>query len=108
MIATIPGAPGAPYKVGNTMTSITIEWPAPTDDGATTITDYEVKMDSGDGNGFISLGFTGDGSVPQFTQAGLTPGEEYFFKVIASNIVGAGPDSVATKIIAGKEPGAPA
>jgi hypothetical protein len=38
IIATIPGAPSAPFKSANTMTSITLEWEAPADDGATPIT----------------------------------------------------------------------
>lgn len=88
------------------MTSITIEWEEPDDDGATPITDYEVQMDSG--AGFITIGNTGSGASTQFTENDLTPGNDYYFLVIAHNIVGQGPDSIATKIIAGIEPQQPA
>jgi hypothetical protein len=89
------------------MTSITLEWQAPGDDGATPITDYEVQMDSGDGLGFIPIGKTGSGSSTTFLQEGLTAGADYFFLVVAENIVGWGPDSTATKITAGMEPDQP-
>ena len=102
IIATIPSASGQPVKISNTMSSVTIEWTEPVDDGATPITDYHVQMDSG--SGFITIGNTGSGAVLQFTESGLTPGQDYYFLVIAENIVGMGPDSPATKIIAGLEP----
>lgn len=56
------------------MTSITVEWLQPDDDGATPITDYEVQMDDGTGVGFVSIGSTGDGLITEFTEEGLTPG----------------------------------
>jgi hypothetical protein len=58
-------------------------------------------MDYGDGVGFEIIGYS---TTTTFTEEGLTPGEDYYFLVVAENIVGQGPDSLATKIIAGKEP----
>jgi hypothetical protein len=66
VIATTPGAPSAPVKTVNTITSVTLQWTAPDSDGASPIRDYQVYMDEGDGSGFISLGLTGSGSTLQY------------------------------------------
>ena len=70
------------------MTSVTLKWVAPDSDGFTLITDYKIYMDEGDGAGFVSLGTTGSGSILQYTKSGLIPGKDYFFLVVAINIVG--------------------
>jgi len=70
------------------MTSVTLKWLAPDSDGSTPITDYKIYMDEGDGAGFVTIGTTGSGSILQYTKTGLSPGEDYFFLVVAKNIVG--------------------
>jgi hypothetical protein len=90
------------------MTSVTLQWTAPTSDGESPITDYKVLMDEGDGDGFVSLGLTGSGSTLEYVISDLVPGEDYYFLAVAINIVGQGPDSTATKIVAGLEPSQPA
>lgn len=62
-----PGPPGQPTKVIGTLTSITIAWTAPTDNGGAPLTNYNVKIDSGNGNGFVSAGTTGNGNTLTWT-----------------------------------------
>jgi predicted phage tail protein len=104
VIATVPGEPSSPSKIDQTLTTLKIQWIAPTIDGGSPVTDYQIKIDREDGNGFVVSGNTGSASILQFTQTGLTPGQDYHFTVAAINIVGQGVDSIATKIVAGTVP----
>jgi hypothetical protein len=67
VIATVPGAPGSPTKIDSTQTSIKIQWVAPTIDGGSPVTDYEVKVDFGDGAGLIATGKTSSPSIMTWT-----------------------------------------
>lgn len=40
MAASLPSAPGTPYRVTSSETTISIAWTAPSDDGGTPIFDY--------------------------------------------------------------------
>ena len=45
MAATLSGAPGTPTRQTSTLTSITIKWTEPVDNGGDPIRDYEVFWD---------------------------------------------------------------
>lgn len=56
MAATLPGKPSTPIRLTSTETSISIQWNAPTDNGGTSITDYQVLWDEGSGGSFAVIG----------------------------------------------------
>jgi hypothetical protein len=107
MAATLPTAPGTPYRVSSTETSIMIEWTAPSDNGGTVITDYQVLWDAGLGGAFVSLGSSSN--TLQFTPSyTLVTGYTYKFKARALNYIGTGPESSSVSIIAAASPDEPA
>jgi len=76
VIATIPSVPDAPSKVRSTLDSITISWAPSETDGGSPITNYEIKLDSSQGDGFTVVGYS---ATTDFTLTGLTSGVEYYF-----------------------------
>jgi hypothetical protein len=58
VIATTPSVPGQPRKFLSTLDSITIEFDAPANDGGSPIINYEVKLESAEGQGFTTVGYT--------------------------------------------------
>jgi hypothetical protein len=86
MLATIPAVPAAPTKLSADLTSITIQWAAP-DNGGTPILSYKVQINSGPAQSYLDAG-TVTGDTTTFKATGLTTGQEYKFKVKASNAVG--------------------
>ena len=81
-------APGIPTSLSAKPLSeqVTLTWTAPSDDGGSPITDYEVKQDTG--------AWTSPGkATPGHTAANLTTGTEYSFRVRALNAIGAGPEA---------------
>ncbi len=103
MAATLPTAPGTPYRVRSTETSVTIAWLAPADTGGTPITDYQVLWDAGLGGAFVSLGSSLN--IREFTPGySLVTGSTYKFRVRALNYIGTGPESSSVSIIAASPP----
>jgi len=106
--AVAPDAPGTPFMTYATKTTIDIEWTAPAFDGGSSVIDYQVEMDDGQGGGFVVVGSTGDGAILTWSEESLVTGREYFFKVKALNIIDYGSASSAVKIFAAEIPGTPA
>jgi hypothetical protein len=67
VIATPPGPPGACTKIASTLTSIKVQWVAPSVNGGTPVTNYQVSVDFGDGNGYTVVGTTGSASILSWT-----------------------------------------
>ena len=87
---TIPGAPtGLSETVGGT--TATLSWAAPTDDGGSTITDYEVRYAQGttipNGTAWVS---TGSATSTSYSLSMLTSATGYAFQVRAINLIGNG------------------
>lgn len=107
--AAKPDAPPKPSKKASELTTITIQWSAPSYNGGNAVTDYSIYMDDGLGGGVFTLqGQTGDPSILEFQVTGLTNSHEYNFKVSAHNQVGEGPQSDSEAILAATVPEAPA
>ena len=81
-------APGIPISLSAKPLSeqVTLTWQAPSDDGGSPITGYEVKRDTGT---WVSTGK----ATPGHTATNLTNGTEYSFRVRSLNTVGAGPEA---------------
>ena len=79
-LTTVPGAPtglSATAQTGGT--SVELDWTAPTNNGGSTIIDYEVSSD--DGGTWNSTG----SATTSYTVTGLDKGTEYIFRVRAVN-----------------------
>jgi hypothetical protein len=71
-------------------TFVTFSWSAPTSDGGSPITDYQVYWDAGERDDIFVVLLSSTGNTLSFTQtAGITSDEHYEFKVRAVNLVGA-------------------
>jgi len=104
--AVIPGAPAAPTRFASGLTSISIQWAAPTSNGDNTITGYKIEWNGGSGSTFVQLGTTG-AATKNFAKEGLTNGQVYEFRVRATNEIG---DSLPSALVALRSaiaPGAP-
>ena len=87
---TIPSAPtNVTALVANAQA--TINWIAPTNDGGLPITSYRVTSSPGN---FQAI--TANGSTTTATISGLTNGTAYTFTVLATNVAGSSPASIAT------------
>ena len=95
--STTPGQPGTPtITVGENR--LTASWSAPSDDGGSAITGYDVEYcdntsastdcSTEDSSDWTSISHSGTGTTT--TKTGLTNGTEYYFHVRAKNANGAG------------------
>jgi len=84
-------------------TKISFKW-EDSFDGNQPVLDYRVSYDQGKGLFVVSdSGF----KVKSFTQAGLTPGVTYGFKIEARNVVGYSLFSTELRLVAAEEPATP-
>ena len=102
--------PGAPTDVGATPgdQSATVTWTAPTDDGGTAITGYDVSVYDALGALIDGLGGTAGPTDSSFEVTGLDNGTAYQFAVAAVNTAGTSPLSTLTgPVTPVSVPGAP-
>jgi titin len=105
--ATVPDPPAKPTLVDQSTSEIEFSWLVPYD-GHDDITDYKVLWDGGQGTSiFTELASSTFGTRSYQTDATLTPGVYYQFKVIAVNSIGQSDPSEAESIIAATAPDAP-
>jgi hypothetical protein len=104
--ATAPGAPTIGTAVrGNA--SATVNWTAPTSDGGSAITSYQVQVRTGATVVRTVTGIAGNATSTVVT--GLTNGTTYNFRVQAVNAIGTGVLSAASNTVTpATVPGAPA
>lgn len=102
MAAIAPSAPGTPTKISASTTEIYFHWTAPTDNGGTPITDYNVYWDEGTGGSFTLLGTSLN--MLSYTKSGLSSGVTYKWKVTAINYISEGAESAVGTIIAATVP----
>lgn len=103
MAARAADAPPAPTSSFADQTSITVDWTAPYT-GGTPITNYKVLWNlGGTGTTFTDL-VTVDSTTFTYTQAALTTGEIYKFRVVAVNFVGDGAESDILQVYAATKP----
>ena len=99
-----PTAPSAPqnFTVTPGDAKVTLSWTAPTSNGGSAVTKYEVSKDNG-------ANWSDVGLNTSYTFTGLTNGTEYTFKVRAVNSAGNGAEASvsATPVAAASVPSAP-
>ena len=88
-----PGSPGAPTAVSASpgISSATVSWTAPTNQGTSAITGYTVKSSPG--------GITATSATTSVTVSGLTAGTSYTFYVAATNTAGTGASSAPSNAV---------
>jgi hypothetical protein len=91
-----PGVPSAVLAAAGPQSAL-VTWEAPTSDGGTTITAYQVAYSSDAGTTWTSTAT--DTAALSHTVEGLTAGSEYVFRVSATNSVGTGDASVASTTV---------
>ncbi len=87
-----PVAPGTPTGVSAALgnASVTLSWTAPTDDGGSPITGYNIYVGpTPNGESTIAVNLNTLITGTSFTVGSLTNGQTYYFKVEAMNAVGA-------------------
>ncbi|MGD0084895.1 MAG: fibronectin type III domain-containing protein [Acidimicrobiales bacterium] len=108
VVVTAPGAPGS-LKATSGNAKVTLTWTAPTADGGSAITGYDVYQGTTSG---------GEGSKPvnasplsstarSYTRTALKNGTRYYFTVKAINAAGVGAASSQASAIPATVPGAP-
>ena len=96
--ATVSAAvPGGPRSVDVQLTGtgrLTVSWEAPVSDGGSDITRYTVQWKEATGSWDSSTNvFATTTTETSYTISGLSLGTEYTVRVVASNLVGDGPES---------------
>ena len=82
-----PGKPGAPTVEAASVTSLSVNWSAPTNAGPA-ITDYDVQYRAGNSGGWSDAGHTGTAVTATLT--GLSENTSYQVQVRATNAEGTG------------------
>lgn len=90
----MPAAPGKPFYISSTDTSITLGLDATKDNGGNKITTHKLFRDEGNLTSDIdTLVSAYDGSAAEFTVTGLSAGMVYRFAYFAENDFGASDSS---------------
>jgi hypothetical protein len=92
---TQPSVPSAPQNLqtntGNSQ--IALSWSAPSSNGGSTITGYNIYRGTTSGSEGTTPIATVNGTTLTYTDTGLTNGPTYFYKVTAINSIGMSPQS---------------
>jgi hypothetical protein len=84
--ATVPAAPTAPASNTVDQTTVNITWTAPSNNGGSAITGYDVQRATD--SGFTANVVTTAATTSPLALSGLTPGMTYYVRVRAKNGVG--------------------
>ncbi len=102
---SVPSAPAAPTLLSQDRYSIRVGWTAPSATNGGSVQSYWLFMKKVTDTDY-SVVYTGSGT--DYLAAGLTPGEQYVFKVTATNAAGESSSSSASSaILAAEIPTAP-
>ena len=94
----LPAAPTiGSATAGNTQ--VTLNWTAPTANGGTAVTGYQIQQSTNGGTSWTTaVADTGSTAVTRVV-TGLTNGTSYVFRVAATNAMGTGPTSAASTAV---------
>ena len=86
----LPGAPTSLVAMAVGDSQIDLTWQAPSDDGGSPITGYQLQVSEDRGASWSNLHRTSDGSTLSYAHMGLKPGSTRHYQVAAINSVGMG------------------
>lgn len=99
----VPDTPGSPEASNITETSATLNWKAPTSDGGSPITNYDIEKREGASGRWTTCNKF-DVSETSFTVRDLRAGHEYSFRVTAVNKAGSSKPSVPSETFKAQPP----
>ena len=94
--ATVPGAPTgleAMANVANGSSQIDLSWTAPTYDGGSPVTGYQVEVSEDGGSQWEELEANTSSTAAKYSHTGLNPDTTLYYRVSAINEEGTGPSS---------------
>ena len=94
--ATVPGAPTgleAMANVANGSSQIDLSWTAPTYDGGSPVTGYQVEVSEDGESQWEELEANTSSTAAKYSHTGLTPDTTLYYRVSAINEEGTGPSS---------------
>lgn len=97
--STVPSAPGSPAAAAQPSGKVRVSWAAPTSDGGSGVTAYDVYESTTGGLLGARVASVGASSTV-WASGSLTNGASYYFEVVARNINGAGPASTQVSAVA--------
>ena len=97
--ATVPDPPTSLTVVGESPTTVILNWTAPVDVGGSEILGYTIERESPVGNGFSVVVPDTEGAGTTYRDVMLDSGVEYNYKVSARNAIGSGAASAAAAAI---------
>lgn len=92
---TVPSAPQNLSALGESPTSVLLEWDAPVNDGGADIEGYKIQRESPVGGGFSTLVPNTGNTNLSYRDESLTTATQYNYKVSAINSIGEGAESSA-------------
>jgi len=95
---TVSSAPTALTATALTTGRIALSWTAPTDNGGSPVTDYQIQRSSNAGVSWSTI-VDGFSSATTYTAAAMVLGSEYMFRVAAVSAVGPSAWSAATPAV---------
>ncbi|MBT0652040.1 CxxxxCH/CxxCH domain c-type cytochrome [Geomobilimonas luticola] len=94
-LLTKPDVPGTPSYTSVADTSLTVNWTAPTG-GAATYDVYRAPDNAGAPGAFALVG--ADVAALSYGDSGLAPTTKYWYRVVAKNVSGSGPNSADNSV----------
>lgn len=100
---TVPQSPTGVVANSITSSQINLSWIAPTNNGGSVITKYNVYRGTTSGNETL---FAQTGNVTSYTDNAVVIGQTYFYKITAVNVIGESPQSneVSATLIGSPQP----
>ena len=91
--ATVPGAPTGLEAMAKGSSRIDLSWTAPTYDGGSPVTGYQVEVSEDGGSQWEELEANTSSTATRYAHTGLDPASTQHYRVSAINDVGTGPSS---------------
>jgi len=100
LLVEVPGAPEKLAVAEASKSSIKLTWSAPTNDGGSPVTGYQVERCLADSTRWIRVGKSTETS---YTDKEVVEDTQYLYRVTAENKVGPGPPSEPTPPVTAKD-----
>jgi len=86
--ATVPGSPTGLTATSNSTSQINLSWTAPSSDGGSVITGYDIERSTDNGTTWSTVQANTGSTGTTYSDAGLSPSTTYTYRISAINSVG--------------------